>query len=196
MPKPADDQTVDWAGRSDFKITDHWPAERYFWQHKPRGYVHWPKHIRGDEDKNEDHLRNAFKRQLSDEFWRGESLVFLDDSYRISCGLKCGKYVDKTLTEGRANGAGVFAVLQQPKGTVSTGSVSGFHYSQPSKLFLYRDGTESNRERYAEIAMGLDPRIIDSAVLDLKTYRINNCNVSDVLVLDRAGPYMCVVTPW
>jgi hypothetical protein len=196
MPKPSDATTDEWAGKLDFKIADSYPFTKWPWQSEPRGRILWPPHIKDDEDLNEAHLQAQFKAMLSGEYWRGNRIVALDDSYRIVCGLKLGKQSDKFLTEGRSNGAGLFGTLQQPRGTVHSGSVSSFWYSQPTHLFLGKDGNADNRQRFSEIAMGLDPRMISDIVANLKTYRVNDSAVSDFLYLDRRGPYMAIVTPF
>jgi hypothetical protein len=196
LPKPADETTYDWADRLDFKVKDEYPFARWPWEHKPRGYVLHPPHIRDDEDKNEAHLAAQFKRMLSNEYWAGDCITCVDDAYRLVCGLKLSKYTDKFLTEGRSNGAGLFGTLQQPRGTVTGGSVSSFWYSQPTHSFYGKDGNSQNRERFSEIACGLDPRMISDVVANLKTYRIKDSAVSDVLYLNRAGPYLAVVTPF
>jgi hypothetical protein len=196
MPKPADETTGKWSENLGFKVHSEYPFRKHWWQDEPRGNVLWPPHIKDDEDKNEAHLHEQFKAMLSGEFWRGNRIVALDDAYRIVCGLKLGKQSDKFLTEGRSNSAGLFGTLQQPRGTVHSGSVSSFWYSQPTHLFLGKDGNADNRQRFSEIAMGIDPREIGDIVAHLKTYRVDDSAVSDFLYLDRRGPYMAVVTPW
>jgi hypothetical protein len=195
LPKPADATTYEWAERLGFKVKDSYPFHKRFWESAPRGYVLHPPHIRDDEDKNEEHLAAQFKRMLSSEYWAGDCITCVDDAYRIVCGLKLSKYADKYLTEGRSNGAGLFGTLQQPRGTVTGGAVSSFWYSQPTHMFLGKDGNAQNRERFAEIACGLDPRMIGEVVNNLRTYRMGDSVVSDMLYLNRTGPYLAVVTP-
>ena len=75
-------------------------------------------------------------------------------------------------------------------------SVSSFHYSQPIHLLFAREDVKSNRERYGEISMGIDPRLIEHIVANLRTFRVGGSNVSQFLYLNRSGPYACIVNPW
>jgi hypothetical protein len=196
MPKPADATTLEWASKLNLRLSDSYPFKKKLFQEAPRGHVLWPPHIRGDEDANEEHLREQFKRMLSDVYWKGDSITCVDDAYRVVCGLKLHKYTDKFLTEGRSNSAGLFGTLQQPRGTVTGGAVSSSWYNQPTHAFYGKDGNAANRERFAEIACGLDPRMISDVVTNLKTYRVKDSAVSEMLYLDRRGPYLAIVTPF
>jgi hypothetical protein len=196
LPKPADSTTIQWAGKLDLRIADSYPFRKRLFQPKPRGHVLWPPHIRGDEDANEEYLHGQFKRLLSDRYWEGDGITCVDDAYRLVCGLKLSKYTDKFLTEGRSNGAGLFGTLQQPRGTVTGGAVSSFWYSQPTHSFFGKDGNQANRERFGEIACGLDPRMISDVVANLKVFRVKDSSVSEMLYLDRRGPYLAIISPF
>jgi hypothetical protein len=196
MPKPADSTTEQWAQHLNLHITDRYPFKKKFWQDEPRGHVFWPKHIVTDADENHHHLSTSFKTMLNGEFWAGNRIVAVDDAYKIAAVLGANRECDTYLSEGRSNRAGLMGCLQQPRGTVSGGSPSGFWYSQPQHLFLGHDGVAANRERFGEIAMGIDPKLIDHIVANLRTYRINDSNVSDMLYLCRSGPYAAVVSPF
>ena len=195
-PKPADSTTLDGAERNGFRISSAYPFHKKWWQEEPRGWIHWPSHIRNDAEKNAEHLSTQFKNSLNGEYWRGGRLVFADDDALISQMYKCARETDMILTAGRSNEAGLLFALQQPKGSVSTGGVSTYHYSQPVHLLLGKDGVAANRKRFTEIAMGLDPAMIDHVVSNLKVYRIHDSAVSELLYLDRRGPYACIVRPF
>jgi hypothetical protein len=197
MPKPSDSTTERWAEELDLRITDAYPFRKgWFWQHEPRGYVYWPPHITTDAAANREHLSGAFKTMLNGEYWRGSNITLVDDSYLIACVYRAALECDQFLMAGRSNHSGLFGALQQPRGTVSGGSPSGFWYSQPAHLLLGRDGVAANRERFGEIACGLDPRLIDGIVANLRTYRINDSNVSEFLYINRAGPYAAIISPF
>jgi hypothetical protein len=196
MPKPSDETTVKWASELGLKVTDQYPFRKRFWEQEPRGYVYWPRHITTDATENREHLSQSFKTMLNGEYWQGQNITLVDDSYLIACTYRAGLECDQYLMAGRSNKSGLFGALQQPRGTVSGGSPSGFWYSQPAHLLLGKDGVASNRERFAEIAMGLDPRVIDGIVANLKTYRMHDSNVSEFLYLNRAGPYAAIVSPF
>lgn len=197
MPKPSDSTTDQWAAHLGLRVDDRYPFRRpRFWEEKPRGHVFWPRHVTTSADANYEHLRGSFKDFLNGEYWAGNRITCVDDSYKIAAVYGCGRECDAYLTEGRSNRSGLFGCLQQPKGTVSGGSPSGFWYSQPAHLFLGKDGVASNRERFGEIAMGIDPKLIDHLVMSLRTYRVGNSNVSDFLYLNRSGPYAAIISPF
>lgn len=194
MPKPADATTHNWAQQLNLKVTDTYPFQQPWpWQDKPRGHVFWPRHIRDDEDANQKHLAGQFKKMLSGEYWRGNSIVCVDDAYLVSCQMHLGQYTDKFLIAGRSNKAGMFGTLQQPRGTVQGGAVSGFWYSQPTHLFLGKDGNADNRQRFADIGCGVDPKEISDMVSSLRVHQIGDSSVSEVLYLDRRGPFLAIV---
>jgi energy-coupling factor transporter ATP-binding protein EcfA2 len=195
-PKPTDDTTDRFCEQFGIKISDRYPFRKKFWENEPRGYCYWPPHIKGDADANEQHLSKAFRDCLNGEYWNGNRLVLVDDTYLIGAVYKANKDLDTYLVAGRSNKAGIISCLQQPRGTVHSGSVSSFHYSQPVHMFFSRENAEANREKYGEIACGLDPRMIMSIVSNLRTYRVGDSNVSDMLYLSRSGPYAAVITPW
>jgi hypothetical protein len=194
MPKPADATTHEWAKQLNLKVADTYPFDSPWpWQPKPRGHVFWPKHIRDDEDANQANLQAQFKKMLSGEYWRGNSITCVDDAYLISCMLHLGVYTDKFLIAGRSNNAGMFGTLQQPRGTVQGGSVSSFWYNQPTHMFLGKDGNADNRARFADIGCGVDPREISSIVSGLRVHQVGGSSVSEMLYLDRRGPYLAIV---
>lgn len=195
QPKPADQTTLDYAAKFGLRIADSYPFRKHFWEPEPNGWVHWPVHIRGDAEADDEHLTREFKRSLDGEYWAGDKLVLVDDTYVIAAMLKCNREVDKYLIAGRSNNAGLISCLQQPRGTVHGGSVSSFHYNQPTHMFLGKDGNAQNRARFAEIAAGIDPAYIDHLVSNLKVRRIGNSAVSDLLYIDRRGPYMAIISP-
>jgi hypothetical protein len=195
-PKPADSTTLDNAERLGFQLHDAYPFHRKLFRSDPPGYVHWPRHIKNNADANAAHLSEQFKNSINGEYWKGDRMIFVDDDALISQMYKCAREVDMVLTAGRSNNAGLVFALQQPKGSVNAGGVSTYHYSQPTHLFLGKDGVAQNRKRFSEIAMALDPGMIDHVVANLRTCRIGKSSVSELLYLDRRGPYACIVSPF
>jgi energy-coupling factor transporter ATP-binding protein EcfA2 len=196
QPKPADETTVRFADEYGLQVTPDYPFRKKLFRPHPTGYVHWPAHIRDDADKNAEHLSKQFKNSLNGMYWDGNSLVLVDDTYLVGAVYKANRELDNYLTAGRSNDAGIIGCLQAPKGTVHSGAVSSFFYSQPTHMFFFRDNVASNRDKLGQISMGLDPRWIEHTVANLKTYRIDDSTVSDVLYLHRSGPYACVIRPW
>jgi energy-coupling factor transporter ATP-binding protein EcfA2 len=196
QPKPRDITTVQFAEEYGLKITPDYPFHKRLWEAHPTGFVHWPAALRGNADANKEHLSKQFKNSLNGLYWEGNNLTIVDDTYLVGAVYKANTELDQFLTAGRSNGAGVIGCLQAPKGTVSSGAVSSFWYSQAAHLLFFRDNVEQNREKLGQISMGISPQFIEHTVANLKTYRINDSTVSDVLYLSRNGPHACIVRPW
>lgn len=195
QPKPADESTIHYANEFGLKISPSYPFKKKWYEQKPSGYVHWPAHIKNDEDANTEHLSNQFKQSLGGEYWRGNKIVLLDDTFIIGAQLKCNKLIDKYLTAGRSNDVGLIGCLQQPRGTVSSGSIGSFAYSQPAHLIFLKETGKANLSKLADIGMGMDTEALQETVRNLRSYSVNDSLVSDALHLDRRG-YASIVTPW
>lgn len=196
QPKPgADSTTTQWADRLGLKVTDDWPPHRWPWQAKPAGHVLWPPHIPDDEIANKEHLAGTFKNAINDLYWRGSSVTVVDDAYLAGVHYGLNPELDRHWIAGRSNHASLWTTLQKPSGTLH-GAVSSFAYDSPTHLFLGRDQDERNLKRFSEIALStVDPDQIRWIVKTLPVHQYGNSAVSDMLYLDRRGPYMAVVTP-
>jgi hypothetical protein len=193
MPKPSDDTTEQWAASLGLKETATWPPTQHFWQERPAGHVLWPKHIRDDEIRNRAHLTEQFRHGLNDLYWRGNSVTVADDAYLIGVLYGLNPELDRHWIAGRSNRASLFTSLQKPSGTMQ-GAVSSFAYDSPTHLFFGRDNDERNLRRISEIGLSqLDPDEIKNTVRHLRVHRIGNSAVSEVLYLDRRGPYLAII---
>jgi hypothetical protein len=193
LPKLRDETTEKWADRLHFKVTDDWPVQRWPWQAKPAGHVLWPPHIAGDESANREHLSGTFRDAINDLYIRGDSVTMLDDAYLIGVLYGLNPELDRHWIGGRSNGTSLFTTLQKPSGTLH-GAVSSFAYDSPTHLFLGRDNDERNLKRISEIAISeVDPDQVRYIVRNLEVHHIGNSAVSDMLYLDRRGPYICIV---
>jgi len=195
QPKPADVTTMEAAERLNLKITPYWPPRKKLLEAKPNGHIHWPNHVTSDADADAEHLSKAFKQSLNSVYWKGNTLAFVDDELLFFGKYKCRQELEQFLIAGRSNDAGLMFALQAPKGSPQS-SVSGYHFSQPRWLIWHRENVESNREKYADVACGIDPKLIMATVGGLKTYRMGEGNVSEALIIDRTGPYPAIVSPW
>jgi hypothetical protein len=195
LPKPSDETSYQAADNLGLQVTHRWPPQKKLFSPKPRGYVFHPPHVTESAEADIEYVSGQMKNALNKIYWKGNVLTFVDDAFLVEARYKAAAEVEQYLVAGRSNQAGVMYSLQAPKGSVRSG-VSSFHYSQPTHLFFGREDIESNRERYAEISMGIDPRLIDGIVKNLKTYQVTNGNASEFLYLDRRGPYACIVQPW
>jgi hypothetical protein len=195
MPKPNSPATVRWAEALDLKETAIWPPERYPWQHKPRGYVAWPKHRKDlGAEANRDQVAEKLRKVLSRQYWRGNSIVFADDVYVIAALMKLNPELEEYWTSGAEGGAGLWSANQKPSGTLGGGTVSSFSYNAPTHLFLGRDTDERNVKRFSEIG-GVDPKLVEAIVSHLHVTQIGGKAISDKLYIDKRGPYMAVIGP-
>lgn len=195
QPKPADSTTDRWVEKLELRYSATYPFRKAWWESKPRGWVHQPAHVRDDADQDVEYVSGQAKKMLNSEYWKGNSLVVVDDTYLVGAVYRGNRELDKFLIAGRSNRAGIIGCLQAPKGTVSSGGVSSFFYSQPALLVFFNDGTEANREKLSQISMGISPRTIEDLIKSLRVYRVGDANISEALVLDRRG-YACIVKPW
>lgn len=193
MPKPSDETTVAWSRRLGLKEIDDWPPRKRPWQDEPPGFIVWPKHIRDDEDANRENLARIFRKAINDQYWHGNSLTVVDDTYLVGVLYGLNPELDRHWIAGRSNNASLFTSLQKPSGT-TRGAVSSFAYDSPTHLLFGRDNDERNLQRISEIAISqVDPNQIKDIVRHLHVRRIGNSAVSDMLYLDRRGPYMAIV---
>lgn len=195
MPKPRDEATVRWMAQLGLKETPSWPPQRWPWQEKPAGWVLWPRH-----DKQASTLDNAariggeMRRGLDAQYWDGNSITLADDVHVLAVLLGLNPECERHWTSGGSNNAGLWAPNQKPSGTQGSGSVSSFSYNSPVHLFLGRDTDERNIKRFGEIG-GIEPREVESVVRGLRLYRIGENTISEVLYIDKRGPYMALIGP-
>jgi hypothetical protein len=193
MPKPSDETSVAWSRKLGLKEIPDWPPRRYPWQDEPPGYVLWPPHIRDDEEANRENLARVFRQAINDQYWHGNSLTVVDDTYLVGVLYGLNPELDRHWIAGRSNNASLFTSLQKPSGT-TRGAVSSFAYDSPTHLLMGRDNDERNLQRISEIAISqVDPQQIKDIVRHLPVHRVGNSAVSEMLYLDRRGPYMAVI---
>ena len=196
MPKPRDPATTAWAKQLKLKEVPEWPPVHHWWQDKPRGYVLWPNHDPSlDAAADREQIAGAMRKCLNHQYWAGNSITFADDVHNLAVLHGLNPELETFWTAGRSSGAGLWSANQKPSGTLNSGSVSSFSYNAPVHLFLGRDTDERNVKRFGEIG-GVDPREVEGIVRNLNLYNIDGNNVSEVLYLDKRGPYMATLYPW
>ena len=194
LPKPEDETTERWAKQLGYKTAEDWPPRKRWFEEKPNGYVLWPPHNIEDEQANREHLEGVFERAFNRQYGQGNSVTMVDDAYVIGVLYGLNPLLDRHWIAGRSSGASLFTTLQKPSGTTG-GAVSSFAYDSPTHLFLGRDNDERNLKRFSEIAAsGIDPDQLRDIVRNLPVHRIGNSAVSDMLYLDRRGPYLAIIT--
>ena len=197
MPKSRDPATWKWADRLDLKVIDNWPPPKGWFTDAPRGYVLWPKHLKGAEPGvNRAHLAGIFRKCLADQFQRGDSITVADDIYVLAVLMELNQDCEEFWVAGSGGGAGLWDTLQKPSGTVGGGHVSTFVYNAPTHLCLGHDPVEQNRKRFADIG-GVDPKLVGEVVENLPRHRIQTPtgikNVSEKLYIHKGGPYLARV---
>lgn len=196
MPKSSDDAASAWAKSLGLKETRDWPPRKRWWEDKPRGYIVWPEHDPNlDAAADREQVGNILRKAMHQQYWAGDSITFADDIHVIAVLMGLNAEAEQFWTAGRSSGAGLWSANQKPSGTLNSGSVSSFSYNAPTHLFLGKDSDERNIKRFGEIG-GVDPREVEGVVRNLKLYQINGNSVSEVLYVDKRGPYLASLLPW
>lgn len=196
LPKAADDTSYEHAERLGLQITHEWPPKKRLFSPKPPGYLYHPDHVTSSADKDVEYLSVKFKTALNSAYWTGSNINFVDDAFLLHGKYKCANELEQFLIAGRSSDSGMMFALQSPKGTARAG-VSSWYFSQPVHMFWNRENVESNREKYSEVACGIDPKLIMSTVANLRTFPMGaNGNVSESLYINRRGPYAAIISPW
>jgi hypothetical protein len=196
MPKPKSPTTVAWARALGLRETPVWPPGRWPWQDKPPGYVLWPRHRKDlPVADNRAQVAAQLKKALASCYWRGSSIVFADDIYVLAVLMGLNPECEEYWTAGREGGAGLWSANQKPSGTLGGGSVSSFSYNAPTHLLFGKDTDSRNIRRFSEIGGGIDPALIEHIVRNLQLFRINGETVSQMLYIDKRGPYLALVGP-
>lgn len=198
MPKARDPATNKWAAALELKVIDNWPPPKVWFGNKPRGYVLWPKHLKGaDPEMNRAHLAKIFRACLTDQFQQGECITLADDVYNLAVLLGLNADLEEHWTAGGGGGAGLWSTAQKPSGTLA-GSVSSFVYNCPTHLLLGYDPDLRNRKRFSEIG-GVNSEVVAQTVAGLGITRIQTGQgvkpISDKLYIDKRGPYMGIIGP-
>jgi hypothetical protein len=197
MPKPRDATTHTNAVRLGLKETPVWPPKKNIFQSKPRGHVLWPQ----QDPKATAEARRAgvgaeLNKGLNAQYWGGNSISFIDDAHSAATMMNMNSLIEETLTNGRANGSGLFIATQKPSGTLQSGGLTSFAWGSASKMAFSRDNDERNLERLSEIGAGTDPKELREIIRNLEVFNINGQNVGEFLMIDRAGPYYTRLLPW
>ena len=167
--KPKDETVASFTEKAGFREIQAWPPRKKLWETKPSGYTLWPHQTMVDVDKDNAHLREEFRKGITQNYARGDCILFLDEVYGLTADLGLGKELNAVLTRGRAMGCGAFMATQKPSGTPGY-PLPGFVFNSPTHMFLSNDNVKANRDKYADLAGGHDPKEIESITLSLPKY--------------------------
>lgn len=167
--KPRDKTVAKWSDSLGFKEIADWPPPaRWPWQEQPAGYTLWPRHTM-DPSTDNPHIAQVFRRGILAGYKRGNTILFLDEIYGLVAELGLTEELLAVLTRGGGMGCGAWMATQKPSGTQQA-SLPGFVFNCPTHMFLAPDNDDRNRRRYAELAGGVDPKLIEREVLRLRKF--------------------------
>jgi hypothetical protein len=207
--KPRDPEPARWTRALGYREVPSWPPPpRWPWQEKPPGYTLWPRQSLTDHAADEALLYREFSKCLQDIYAHGDQIAFADEVAGL-CDLPTPpgqvplrRHLSAIWSRGRAMGVGLWAATQRPYGEQGSQGVPQHLYGAASHLLLGRDPEARNRKRFGEIG-GVDPGVIESAVMQLRLHPIESGGVvnyvSELLHVMKGGPhgaYLCVVMPW
>lgn len=178
--KPGDATVSKWTSHLGFREISHWPPVPTPWR-RPPGYTLWPHHTM-DPAVDNPHLREEFRAGILDGYKRGRSILFLDEIYGICAELGLTEDLVTVLTRGGGLKCGAWMACQKPSGTQQA-SLPGFVFNCPSHFFLAPDNDKRNRERYGQLAGGIDPQEIERHVLTLKRFEFLYINASGEMAI-------------
>lgn len=196
MPKPRSPATRRWADALDLKVIDSWPPP---WSaRKPRGYVLWPKHLKGvPAAVNREHIAEAIRPMLAAQYQHGDSITLADDVYLLAALYGLNTECEEFWTAGAEGRSGLWAPNQKPSGTIGGGSVSSFSYNSPTHLIFGQDTDRRNQKRFSDIGGGIDPELIAGIIPHLRRVPVQTPagvkNISEKLYIDKRGPYLAII---
>ena len=188
--KPRDPVPAEWTERLGLREVASWPPARRFWEDKPRGWTHWPRHGLTDIEADNAHLKKEIGRSLNDWYRHGNSIYFADEVYGLCAELELQKELIAGWTRAGGMKGSLWCGAQKPSGVQGQGGVPTFAYNSVSHLFLGFDPDSVNRKRFAEIG-GVDPKLVGDIVYSLKQYEFLYIRKAD----RTGGPYLSVIGP-
>lgn len=165
--KPKDQTAAEATQRLGFKEVSDWPPSKYPWQADPRGYTLWPKHS-FDTAKDNERLREIFRRAMMDAYKTGDTILFLDEVYGVA-ELGLHDELSAVLSRGAGMGCAAWMCVQRGSGTQQV-SIPGFVWSQPYHMFLAHSSNKNDRQKYADMNGDFDPAWIESTLTTLPQY--------------------------
>ena len=178
-----------WTRRLGYREIPSWPPVRKVSEippfgEKPRGYTLWPPQTLTDVEADNERLEREFKKAITYNRGHTPSITIANELYGLLAELNLRTLTTAVVTRDSVAGHGLWYESQKPSGTQGI-SIPGFFFNSAEHMFLAKDGEERNRQRYGEIACGIDPREIERQTLALDPY--------SWLYIRRSGPQWAIV---
>ena len=195
MPKPSDATTTEWSAKLGLRETPEWPPRPKLFRAKPPGYVLWPPHPRNlDADQRHEAVGAELRRGMDSQFWTPNTLTLVDDAHSAGTMYGLNGPIEEHLVNGRSNRSAIWLASQKPSGTLVSGGITSYAWSSASHLFIGKSPADADIKKYGEIA-GIDPRLVENTVRDLRTYSVGGENITEWLYVSKRGPHACLVGP-
>ena len=182
--KHKDRVVAGWTQRLNFQETPSWPPSRKISQWHPAGYTLWPHQSLSDVEADNALLEREFRKAIVANRKEPPSITMANELYGLLAELNLRTLLTAIVTRDSIAGHGLWYETQKPSGTQGI-SIPGFFFNCAEHMFLSKDGEQRNRNRYGEIACGIDPADIEREILRLQPY--------SWLYIRRSGPQWCIV---
>jgi hypothetical protein len=178
-----------WSQALGFREIPTWPPvpklnEIAPFGQKPPGYTLWPPQTLVNVEADNESLEREFKAAIAYNRGHTPSITHANELYGLLAELNLRTLLTAVVTRDSVAGHGLWYESQKPSGTQGI-SIPGFFFNSAEHMFLGKDGVAQNRQRYAEIACGIDPRDIERETLGLDPF--------SWLYIRRTGPQWCIV---
>lgn len=197
LPKPSDETATAWARNLGLKETPSWPPRKPFLGSEPPGYVLWPKHATNvTPEERHALISSELRKGMDAQFWTPRTITVGDDAHSLasSAMYNLNGPIEEHLVNGRSNKSAIWLATQRPSGSIVGGGLTSFAWPSASHLFLGKTPADADVQKYSEIG-GIDPRLIQASVRNLRTYKIGKDNVTEWLYVSKAGPYAALIGP-
>lgn len=186
--KHTDRVVAHWTKRLGFRETPSWPPQKKIGEllggSKPPGYTVWPRQSLSDPVADRKLLEGEFRKAIVHNRKHRPSITFADELYGLIAQLHMRELLDEVVTQDSGSGHGLWYASQKPSGTQGI-SIPGHFFNSAEHMFFSKDGEERNRQRFGEIACGIDPREIERETLALDPF--------SWLYIRRTGPQWCII---
>lgn len=176
-----------WTERLGFREVPAWPPARRvgdLFGQGPPGYTLWPRQSLTDIEADNALLRREFLAAITHNRGHVPSITVANELYGMLAELNLRELLTAVVTRDSVAGHGLWYESQKPSGTQGI-SIPGFFFNSAEHMLLSKDGEQRNRQRYGEIACGIDPREIERQTLGLAPF--------SWLYIRRSGPQWCIV---